>query len=161
MHTGSSRLALALMLAVLVACGGEPPSTARGGGPSTLSTQEVRACDLLDLATAASIIGSGAEHPGGDTERDTCLYSSPGVALLTIQIGSSDLYDQISIPQPHTAVSIGDRGRYTEQASGTTAVEFVKGDYTATIGVRPIGSQASAYLDPLLAAARSVASRLP
>jgi len=159
-----ARITATLILAVLVACGGEPPATTGAGNqsaPVAGASQEVRACDLLDLATAITIIGTGTEHPGGDTERDTCIYSNAGVAMLTIQIGRAELYDQMSIPMPHTAVSIGDRGRYNVQTSGAVAVEFTQGDYKVTLGVRPIGSSNSSHLDPLLAAARGVAGQLP
>jgi hypothetical protein len=125
------------------------------------ASPEVRACDLLTLDGATRVIGSGTEHPGGDTERLTCMYSNPGVAMLTIQLGSAAQYDQVTIMQPHTAVEIGDRGRSNVQSNGVASVQFVKGAHSATLSAQPLGSAQADYLEPLVAAAREAAGRLP
>ena len=132
-----------------------------GAGTLTLEAQDIRACDLLDLTMARGVVGPDTEHPGGDTERETCVYANPGVAMLTIQIGRAELFDQIRILEPHTPESIGDRGRSTVQPSGSVALQFVKGEYAVTIGVSPLGGAPSTgYLTPLRAAALQVADRL-
>lgn len=122
--------------------------------------QAVRACDVLDLATAAGVIGADTEHPGGDTEESTCLYSNAGTAILTLQLGSVELYDQISILKPHTAVSIGQRARYNVQPNGAIGVQFIEGAHSATLSVQPIGASRTDYLASMLTAARTVAERL-
>ena len=122
--------------------------------------QEVRACDVLDLQGASRVIGSGAEHPGGDAERDTCLYSSPGVAMLTIQVWPAEYYDRGTILQPHTVAKIGDKARYNVQKTGVVAVQLVKGSHSVTLNVQPMGKPKTDYLEPLLSAAREVAARL-
>jgi hypothetical protein len=122
--------------------------------------QEVRACEVLDLQGASRVIGPGAEHPGGDAERDMCLYSSPGVAMLTIQLWSAEYYDRVTILQPHTAVKIGDKARYNVQKTGVVAVQLVKGSHSVTLNVQPMGKPKTDYLEPLLSAAREVAARL-
>ncbi|MDH4078825.1 MAG: hypothetical protein OEU68_03320 [Nitrospira sp.] len=122
--------------------------------------QEVRACEILDLQGASRVIGPGAEHPGGDAERDMCLYSSPGVAMLTIQVWPAEYYDRVTILQPHTAAKIGDKARYNVQKTGVVAVQLVKGSHSVTLNVQPMGKPKTDYLEPLLSAAREVAARL-
>jgi len=168
MTASRTPLAMTISLLVFTACGAGPPADSPVGGsqavPGTAAATSnpiVRACDLLDLAAATSLLGPGTEHPGGDTERDACIYSNPGVAMLTILLGSAQLYDQITIGQPHTPVAIGDRGRHNVQVSGATSAQFVKGAYSVTMSIQPIGSPAQDYLDLLLAAARQAASALP
>lgn len=168
MTASSMRCTTAVFLVVFVACGAEPPPASSVGGSqsvpgaaATSSSRSVRACDLLDLATATTVIGSGTELPGGDAEQETCVYANPGVAILTIQIGRAQLYDQVTIAQPHTAATIGDRGRYNVQPSGAVAIQFVKGAYSVTISVQPIGSAVQAYEAPLMSAAQGAAGLLP
>ena len=168
MTTSFTRIGVALSLVALVACGPEKPSASQlGGDPAAqgetivAASQPVRACELVDLTTATRVIGSGTEHPGGDTEQETCMYVNPGVAMLTIQIGRAELYDQITILPPHTPAQIGERGRHTVQPTGTVAVQFVKGRYSVTLSTQPLSASDSAYLDALLATAREAANRLP
>ncbi|MBX3319641.1 MAG: hypothetical protein KF890_07155 [Nitrospira sp.] len=148
-----AKLGWALLILTLVI------SVANGLHPSWASRQ-VRACEVLDLQGAGRVIGPGAEHPGGDTERDMCLYSSPGVAMLTVQLWSAEYYDRVTILQPHTAVKIGDKARYNVQKTGVVAVQLVKGSHSVTLNVQPMGKPKTDYLEPLLSAAREVAARL-
>lgn len=157
---GNRGWALALISA-LAACGAGGGGEAEEGQGTDGAEQAVRACELLDLADATRIIGAGTEHPGGDTEESTCIYSNAGVAILTLQLGPSDSYDQIMIPQPHSVLDVGARGRYNTQENGVAAVQFVSGEYAVTLGARPIGSADTDFLDPLIAAAREIAAALP
>ncbi|NNF28161.1 MAG: hypothetical protein HKN73_13130, partial [Gemmatimonadetes bacterium] len=61
---------------------------------------------------------------------------------------------------PHSALDVGTRGRYNTQDNGIAAVQFVSGEYAVTLGARPIGSADTDLLDPLMAAAREIASAL-
>lgn len=142
-------LVTSFCLIALVGCGSQQTATT------------IRACNVLDLSAARTAIGSSAELPGGDVEEQTCQYVNPGIATLTIQIGTAQLYDQVTILQPHTATPIGDRARYNVQASGAVALQFVKGDYSATISINPIGSSPPDYLNAVLAAGQTAASMLP
>jgi hypothetical protein len=149
----------------LAACGADTGEEARSGmatrtGRPEAVRQDVRACSVLDLAAARRVIGPRTEHPGGDTEASTCMYVNAGVATLTLQLGQAGLYDRITIPEPHTMVQIGDRGRYNVQEQGGVAVQFVSGAHSATMTARPIGKSQSQYLDPVISAAREVAARL-
>jgi hypothetical protein len=94
-------------------------------------------------------------------EQLTCLYSSAGVGMLTLQLGTAELYDQVTILEPHTPVQIGDGARYNVQETGVVAVQLVQGRHSATLSVQPIGTSETDYLEPLLSAAREVAERLP
>ena len=152
------------VLPIVAACGafGEEGTANRGepGTDGSSAVQAVRACDLVDLASAGRIIGPDAEHPGGDMEEWTCVYSSPGVALLTVQLAPAVSYDEVTILQPHSALDVGERGRYNRQEDGPVAVQFVSGEWSVTMGVRPMGVPDVDYFDPLVAAARDVAGQL-
>ena len=70
-----ANLATALAVAASVGCGPEPSNGAQLGGNQAVppgggatSSGSVRACELVDLNDATSVLGSGTEHPGGDTE---------------------------------------------------------------------------------------------
>lgn len=155
-------LALISALAACGAVGSDDSAGAlgEGAGAPDGSGQAVRACDLLTLDEATGVIGPGTEHPGGDTEEWTCIYSNPGVALLTVQLYPAASYDEIMILQPHHDLDVGARARYNVQEDGTAAIQFVSGEYAVTLGVRPIGSGEGDFLDPLVAAARRAAADL-
>ena len=164
-HVGLGAVLPAVALAV---CGVGAAADARSGddvavhsAPAELSGQDVRACDLLDLEGAIRVIGPDAEPHGGDTAELICMYSDPGVVLLTLQLGRAELYDQITILPPHTPVQIGSTGRYNVQENGTAAVQFAKGNYSVTLSAQPMGSTQAQYLDPLISVAREAAGRLP
>lgn len=142
-----------LSVLALVACGADTARDDPG--------QEIRACDVLDLQAATRVLGPGTEHPGGDTEQLTCLYSNAGVGMLILQLGPAELYDQVTVLEPHTQVQIGDRARYNVQKTGVVAVQLLAGDHTATLSVQPIGTSDTDYLERLLSAARDVAGTLP
>lgn len=157
-----------LSIIAIAGCGADPADDSRSGREVEAvtrgqegSAQPVRACGLLDLAAATRVIGSGTEHLGEDEEELTCLYSNPGVATLNAQLGTAELYEQITIMQPHTSVEIGGKGRYNVQETGAVAVQFAKGAYSMTLSVQPIGTSETAYLERLLSAAREAASRMP
>lgn len=151
------RGAILLCLAVVACSAGSADETA---GDIKAAAQDVRACEVLTLEAATRVIGTGTEQPG-DTEQLTCIYSNPGVAMLTIQLGSAAQYDQITIMQPHAALEIGDRGRSNVQQNGAVAVQFVKGAHSATLSLQPLGAAQADYLEPLVTAAREAAGRLP
>lgn len=148
-----AKLRVTLLVLALVASVAE-------GVPQGWAGQDVRACDVLDIQGAGRVIGAGTEHPGGDTEQLTCLYSNPGVAMLTIQLWPAESYDQVTILKPHTPVQIGDKARYNVEKTGAVAVQLVTGSHSVTLSVRPMGKSRTDYLEPLLSAAREVAVRL-
>lgn len=154
-----------LLAALLLACGGEPadgsaqvPAPAPG---TSVAAGELRACNLLTLEDATRVMGADTERPGGDTEQASCTYSRPGVAMMTVQLWGADDYDRATIMPPHVAQAIGDRGRSHVAANGATSVQFVKGAHSVTIALTPLGQDDTAYLEPLLAAAREAAARIP
>ena len=151
-----NRLVGTLLVLVLTACGaGGADETRSDGDVAQQGTagKEVRACDVLDVETAGQVIGSDTENAGGDTEQFICVYSNPGVATLTLQLGSVELYDQVTILEPHTSVQIGEKARYNVQETGVVAVQFAAGDHSATLSVQPIGDSETDYLEPLISAA--------
>jgi len=151
----------ALTLSACSAGGAEDAPMDEAGAQSGVQGSEVRACDLVNLQAATQVLGTGTEHPGGDTEAMTCMYVNPGVGMLSVQLATAEYYDQVTIMQPHTAAQVGDRGRSNVQPNGVVAVQFVRGSHSLTLNVQPLGASQVDYLPPLLTAARDAAGRLP
>lgn len=152
-----------LVVLTVAACGAgggdmrDPSADSANGG---VIAQDMRACDVLDLAMATQVLGPGTEAPGGGTQQLACMYVNPGVAMLTVQLGAAAWYDQMTIMEPHAPVRIGDRGRSNVQERGAVAVQFVSGSHSATLSVQPIGGSRADYLELLTVAGREVARRL-
>jgi len=66
----------------------------------------------------------------------------------------------MTILKPHTPVQIGDKARYNVQKTGVVAVQLVTGSHSVTLNVQPMSKPKTDYLEPLLSAAREVATRL-
>jgi len=146
--------ALALLTMAGWACPAESGSSGRA------SAQQLRACELVDLPAARTIIGAEATNPS-DTEDTTCVYVNPGVAMLSIRIDAGDLYDRLTISLPHTPQAIGEQGRSHVDINGAASVQFLQGGLSITIGVTPIGAgDAVDYLPALLSGAQGAAAKI-
>ena len=111
--------------------------------------------------TSASVIGGDAMNPG-DTEETSCIYLNPGVAILTVRIDTAELYDQLPIGTPHTAETVGERGRSLRRDSGGAAVQFLKGPVSIVLDANPVAqSDGVNYYPALINAARMAEARLP
>lgn len=123
--------------------------------------QEPVACDLVDLASAETVLGSGVRDLGGDSTPAVCRYDDADANLvLMVQIFDEVMYDAMPI-NPQTPVDIGERGRYGVGTSGSANVQFVKGGLSVTMRVTPItGPPATALVEPMLEIARIAADRM-
>ena len=116
------------------------------------------ACDLVDVAAAESILGANPMQLSDASTPDICMYmKADGSATLMAQVFGAEMYDATPI-HPRTAVEIGDRGRYNEDASGTAIVQFAKGQFSMRIAVTARSAPKASYLPALLAVARSAAA---
>ncbi len=158
MTDSCGRAGMLLLAGALMACGADTTDEPATG---QVASTEIRACSLLDLASATRVLGPGTELPGGDTEPLSCMYSNAGVGMLTVQLNPASSYDQVTILPPHTPADIGDQGRYNVQANGVVSVQFADGAHSATLSVQPIGTTDTDFLQPMLTAAREMAAKLP
>ncbi len=124
--------------------------------------EEPVACELVDAASAETVLGSDATNPGGAAVPSVCRYdSADGNLVLMVQVLAVEMYDVMPI-NPQTPVDIGDRGRHGVGTSGSANVQFAKGKFSVTLRVTPVsGAPASALVEPLLEVARIAADRMP
>lgn len=119
------------------------------------------ACELVDIATATEVLGSEVVDTTVDPETLCNYVSTTTAASFSIQTATAELYDQVTIPKPHTYVDIGDRARYHEFEKGGAAVQFVKGSVSVTLGIRtPAGDDGRDYVAMLLDVAKNAAASL-
>lgn len=118
-------------------------------------------CELLGVADVEKALGSGVTDVSGDEAELQCsfLVGSPP-ATLVIQINPRDYYDTVSILEPHTPVEVGERGRSNVDSNGVGAVQFVQGDKSVTLALRPAQTDDRDDLDGLIALAEVAAARL-
>ncbi len=145
-------------MALLTVAGWACPAESEPDGSA--SAQQLRACELVDLADARGIIGDEAMNPS-DTEHTTCVYVNPGVAMLSVRIDTGDMYDRLTIPVPHTPQAIGERGRSHVDGNGTPSVQFLKGDVSVTMGTTQMAAGDPVdYLPALLSGAQGAAAKI-
>ena len=118
-------------------------------------------CDVVDVATVESVLGSPITDLSGDDAETQCVFvgGSPQATLI-IQLNTRDYYDQVSILEPHTPVNVGEQGRSNVDTNGVFAVQFVQGDSSATLSLRPVQQGDRDYLAGLVRIAEVVAAEL-
>lgn len=118
-------------------------------------------CAMIDLPTVETVLGEGATDLSDAGVSDTCVFQgAESWALMMVQRSSADFYDSVTIPQPHTAIEIGDQGRYNVDERGSTAVQFVVGDASVMISVRVMSPREGDFLPALLDLSPAVADRM-
>ena len=118
------------------------------------------ACDLVDVATAETVLASEVQDMTVDPATFCSFISTTTSANFSVRVDPADMYDIMTIQQPHTPVDVGDRGRYHEFERGGAAVQFAKGSRSVTLAVTPGGDRETDFLPALLAAAKSIADKL-
>jgi hypothetical protein len=136
---------LATRLAALAAC---------------MLAQSTWSCELADTAMAERVLGSDVLDATADPARFCTFISTTTSASFLVQVDTAESYDQLMIPMPHTAVDIGDRGRYHEFERGGATVQFVMGNVAVTVGARPPSPGDRDYLPAVLEAAEAIAAQL-
>ena len=118
-------------------------------------------CELLSAADAEEVLGPSVMDLSGDNSDSQCLFigGSPQ-GTFTVQFADRAWYEQTSILPPHTPIDVGDEGRSNVDTNGVTAVQFVRGDTTVTMSVRPSSPSDRDYLDALVAVAARLEDRL-
>ena len=118
-------------------------------------------CELLSSSDAELVLGPGITDLTGDDSGFQCMFlgGSPQ-GTFTVQFADRAYYDQASILEPHTPHDVGDRARSNVDTNGITALQFVKGNMTVTMSVRPSSASDRDYLTALVTVGNRVAERL-
>ena len=128
---------------------------------SLLLVRLAPACELVDMAMAAEVLGSEVVDTTVDPETFCMFVSTTTSASFSVQTAEADMYDQVTIPKPHEYADIGDAARYHEFETGGAAVQFLKGSVSVTLGVRtPGGDDGRDYVALLLDVAEKFAAGL-
>jgi len=125
-------------------------------GPSL----QVSACDLVDLASAETLLGASASEISGGTDPGLCQYMDAlGQSLVSVQVTEAEYYDIMGVPEPPTDVDIGERARYGTDEVGDLTLQFVKGELHVSIKLSP-NPDRPAPLEALEQVARTAADRI-
>lgn len=118
-------------------------------------------CQLLTMSDAESVLGPNVTDLTGEDFEFQCYFlGGDPQGTFIVQFADRAYYEQASILQPHTPVDVGEEGRSNVDTNGITALQFVQGDSTVTMSVRPSSASDRNYLDALVAVGRRVAERL-
>lgn len=122
---------------------------------------QVPACELVDLASAETLLGSGATEISGGADPSLCQYMDAlGLSLVSVQVTEAEYYDLMGVPEPPTDIAIGERARYGTDEIGDVTLQFVKGEFHVSIKLAPDPDQPTP-LEALEQVARTAADRLP
>ena len=118
-------------------------------------------CELLSVSDAELVLGPGVQDLSGDDAEFQCMFlgGSPQGTLI-VQFADRGYYEVVSILQPHTPQSVGEEGRSNVDTNGVTALQFVQGDKSVTMSVRPSSPTGTDYLDALVSVGARLAERL-
>lgn len=117
-------------------------------------------CTLVRASEAAALLGSDITDLSGDDAQTQCAFlSNENNTMFIVQFSNREYFDQVTLLEPFSEVDIGDAGRARTEANGGAAVQFVTGDRSVTMSVRPIRPGAD-LLAPLISIARALAERL-
>jgi hypothetical protein len=117
--------------------------------------------ELLSVADAELVLGPNVMDLSGDDAEFQCLFlgGSPQGTFI-VQFNPRDYYEQATILEPHTPADVGEQGRTNVDTNGVTALQFVQGDRSVTMSVRPAASGEPDYLDKLVTVGKRLAERL-
>ena len=122
---------------------------------------QVPACDLVDFASAETLLGEGASEISGGADPVLCQYMDvDGLSLLTVQVTEEDIYDVMGIPEPHTDIDVGERARYSTDENGDLALQFIKGGFHVLLRLVP-NPDRPVNIELLKTVARTAADRIP
>ena len=118
-------------------------------------------CELLSTADAELVLGPNVMDLSGDDADFQCLFlGGAPQGTFTVQFADRAYYAQASILQPHSPVDVGEEGRSNVDTNGVTALQFVQGDRTVTMSVRPSSNSDRDYLGALETVGTRIADRL-
>ena len=136
--------------------------SALAGVLALTATQTVTAqCELVSMAEAESLLGADTTDMTGDDAEFQCLFlSNESGIMLIVQFADREYFENATLLQPFETVDIGNAGRSRVEANGTASVQFLQGNASATMTVRPTRGGTHDFLDSLLQLATRVAARM-
>lgn len=116
------------------------------------------ACELVDLAAAETLLGAGSMRVDTGDEPGVCWYQNQA-SLLIVQVFDDTYYQ--AVRHGDTPAEVGDEARVSETTEGVVTVQFLKGETSLTITLRPNRKPEASLKDAMLAVASTAADRLP
>lgn len=118
-------------------------------------------CEFITFDEAQQVLGIDITDLSGDDAATQCYFLSNSTnASFIIQINNREYFENVTLQEPYVVADIGEDGRARLEDNGGAAVQFVQGDTSATMSVRPINHTSTDYLTPLRDLAVRVAARL-
>jgi hypothetical protein len=123
--------------------------------------QALAQCEFIPFDEAQRVLGSDTTDLSGDDASTQCFFLSNSTNdMFIIQISDREYFENVTLQQPFEIVDIGEKGRSRTEDNGTAAVQFVQGDVSVTMSVRPTSPSTTDYLAILLEVAARAAARL-
>ena len=118
-------------------------------------------CELLSAADAEQVLGPNVTDLSGDDSQLQCMFlGGEPQGTFIVQFNPREYYHQATILEPHTPADVGEEGRSNVDTNGITALQFVQGDQSVTMSVRPVSCSDRDYLDALIRVGSRLAERL-
>jgi hypothetical protein len=118
-------------------------------------------CELVSNAEAQMLLGADVTDVTGADAATQCYFlSNETSSSFIVQISDRGYFEVATLQQPFDTVAIGDEGRARAEDHGGASVQFLKGDNSVMMTVRPTQPGDRDYLSILLEIAARVADRL-
>jgi hypothetical protein len=124
------------------------------------SVQAFAQCEFVSFEEAQLVLGEDITDFSGDDAETQCYFLSNSTnASFIVQISDRAYFETVTLQEPFDAADIGEEGRARLEDNGGASVQFVQGDVSATMVVRPITESGADYSTLLHDLAVRVAAR--
>lgn len=125
------------------------------------SIQAFAQCEFITFDEAQRVLGNDISDLSGDDASTQCFFLSNSTsAMFIIQINNREYFESVTLQEPFEVEEIGEEGRSRIEDNGAAAVQFVQGDLSVTMSVRPTIAGDTDYLAILRDVAARAAARL-
>ena len=117
-------------------------------------------CELLSMADAELVLGPNVTDLSGEDAQFQCMFiGGAPQGTFIVQFADRSWFNQVRILEPHAAVDVGEEGRSNVDTNGVVALQFVQGNRSATLSVRPSSATDRDYLAALETVGKRLAER--
>jgi hypothetical protein len=140
----------------------KPPLVATLAAAGLLaSTQAPGNCALVTLSEAEAVLGADIQDLSGEDATTQCFFlSNASGTMFIVQISNREYYENVTLQQPFDVADIGEGGRSRVESNGGAAVQFIQGDTSVMMTVRPTRPGGTDYIGILLEVAARTAAKL-
>ena len=118
-------------------------------------------CEFVTFDEAQRVLGNDIADLSGDDASTQCFFLSNSTsAMFIIQINNREYFESVTLQEPFEDEDIGEEGRSRVEDNGAAAIQFLQGDYSITMTVRPTTAGDADYLATLREVAARAAARL-